>query len=179
MNKFLILNFILLSCSGSINYGNSVSHQNPNDELVCSIAITGSEWDYTVIETIFKLPDSCVYSIIDSLKNKVAEDSNAYMKLNFIYLKSDGEISEYFMDVMTELFNNHYSNLSIYLYRNSKKDKLYRALIEGLSMDISMSENPDKQRNLIKSKIINESKNSEVKRYMLELEEKIDPELFD
>lgn len=168
MYRFLIGIILLFSCSDNTYHDNEVLISNSRNNL-----------DNIIVDTVYKVQDSSTYYIIDSLKSSVSGNSNAFMVLNSIYAESDGEISEYFMEIMTDLFYNNYSNLSQYLYNNSKTDQLHIALIEGLSMDISISEEPEKDIDLIKSKILYESANLEIKDFMMQLQKKIDPKLFE
>lgn len=165
MYRFLIGITLLFSCSDNTY----------NDNVV----IINNKVNNIIVDTFLKVQDSSTYYIIDSLRCSVSGNSNAFLVLNSIYAESDGEISEYFMEIMTDLFYNNYSNLSQYLYNNSKTDQLHIPLIEGLSMNISISEEPEKDIDLIKSKILYESVNLEIKDFMMQLEKKIDPKLFD
>ena len=133
-------------------------------------------------DLVLKKDDSCIYIIINDIKRRIQNNKDkklCYAFLNSIYKKSDGDISEYFIDLMTNFFYKDYQGLSEYLQKNKNTNTLDSALIEALSIDISDANNPNERRKKINSIITQNSSNDSILNYMLMLQNKIDPKKFD
>lgn len=186
MKNYLLvpLSLFLLSCDNQKVHKYETAQvdesltKEPVEVIVnCEIKLD-SKWVSDNIKSIMATSDSCIFQLIDSLKSKAHLNQDYYRSLNEIYTFSDGAISEYFTDVMTELFYNDYKGCSKFLYQN-EKSKLNDMLVEALSMEISDSGNEKKKRARIIEIINEKSENEDVKKFMLDLEKRINPKMFD
>lgn len=178
-NSSLILILLcIISCNdhkvNSISQNEVISNKKTS---ICLVEINDTKWITTNTQKILQLPDSCVLQLIDSIKIRSSFNKEYFVCLDSIYSLSDGSISEYFIDVMTEVFYDNYEGISEYLSKGNSA--LKEILIEALSMDVADADNPIKQRaNILK--IINEkSKSKKIRLYMINIEKKIDPRMFD
>ena len=186
MKNYLLvsLSLFLLSCDNqkahkykTAQVDESLTKERVEVIVNCQIKLD-SKWVSDNIKSIMATSDSCIFQLIDSLKSQAHLNQYYYRSLNEIYTFSDGAISEYFTDVMTELFYNDYKGCSDFLYKN-EKSKLNEMLVEALSMEVSDSGNEKKKREEI-IKIINEkSPDEKVRSFMLSIERRINPKMFD
>jgi hypothetical protein len=150
-----------------------------SDTLSCRIEL--KELKEYSIDSLFKLSDDCIIEVINHYKTNAISmnDKTDYYNLNKISNKSDGAISEYFDEVMIELFYQDLKDLSNYLYVNQSKAKLENRLIESLNLELSESDDFEKQTVEYKKLITNSNLNDAVKQYMLSIIQKLDPRMFD
>jgi hypothetical protein len=98
--------------------------------------------------------EDCTLLLIDSLVNyaNYSNDTKSLIALDSLAKYSDGYISEAFDDKVTEIFYNNFNGLIKHLF-NNPKNHLREYLIAGLSMDVNMSENKQKEKRDIESYI--------------------------
>ena len=159
------------------------------------IACSAYKSPLAYLDTILKRPQrfiqysetGCVYKLLDTLTSlSIKGNQGALASLDKLYQNSDGDVSEYFLDIGVKLFYDGFDNTVEYLFKNSgsKKDNtLESAIVEALSMQVSGTSNKEKERKKIHAFIVKKEQELNLtapyKEYLSKLEREINPEMFD
>jgi hypothetical protein len=92
--------------------------------------------------------DGCIDKLIEALTSKIVYNGEYHYinSLNVLNNNADEGTSEQFIDVAIGLFHSNFDAFVTYLYANRNKKQrhgLEASLIEGLSMEISMADEPN------------------------------------
>lgn len=125
--------------------------QKYNKDIICKAAKNTQMYKREILNnpSLFIHDNSnCVFKLLDTLTSNVIKynDTSSLHMLDVLYGKSDGSISEYFLDIGIELFYSNFGTVIKYAYKNSenKKNNIEDILVDALSMDISNSYNHSK-----------------------------------
>lgn len=130
-----------------------------------------------VVASIKEKPNAeeCILNLIDKLTQGDTMKTENLSALESLNAKSDGFLSEYFMEVSLELLDNSDSGFIDFL-RKGKGGELEKSLIDGLGMELSMEEM--EIESFLETKIpYNISE--EDKEYLLKIMRKVDATKFE
>lgn len=129
--------------------------------------------------------DNCVIALLDSLTYKSIKATNHrfLVVLDSICIISDGYVSEYYMDLSLRLFYEDFNDLLSYTKIRNKDNCIRKRLVEALSMELSNVKDPEKKRleinDFIKSQVAQKDLSEEERKFIEQLMNDIDPEMFD
>lgn len=135
-------------------------------------------------EILITEEEECLFSLMDSLKIcSILKGNQKYLVvLDSLAKYSDGYVSEYFAELIPDIFYENFDLLIDYLLRNERSE-IKQYLIDGLSLEAGMSKDRAKEQNKIEAFVkvkMEKRKFSEAQKKTIKmLLESIDPERWD
>lgn len=135
-------------------------------------------------EIVLTKEENCLLMIMDSLVSiSIASNKKqALIALDSIAKYSDGYVSEHFVSIVPEMFYGNFRFFTEYLY-NNQNNYLQPFLIDGLGMEISMSEDRKwrmkKIEEFVKHCLSNYKYSEQYKKYIKKILKGIKPDKWD
>jgi hypothetical protein len=138
------------------------------------------------VKKLLQGDDVCVLVLIDSVCSDIIRtgDRRFLVTLDTIATNSDGYVSEYLLDIGVKLFYKKLPLLTHYLIgRDLKKPgAIERLIVESMSMYLTTSNAPDKNREKIKSFVDQQRTETKISdeeyAYLEKLMKRFDPMMF-
>ena len=181
---YLVPIIVLLSCINEKRENNNIVFHNNKIDKNCVLIDSFDFFLKRICDDskIFsKVDDNCVFTFVDKVSLLSKEDSKFFFYLNDLCKCSDGYLSSYMGDVSRDHFYTNFINYIIFLSNNKECIFLKNILIESLSMDASVigKDEVNNIRDYIKKEMLTHEFQLAEKNFLKNLQEEIDPSMFD